>query len=1123
MLLAMKLTLTKHVCLMKKSLHKIGMLAVAALAFAGCNRETEIKQDVTGTHVVTVQVTKDFDTRTAIVEGATEASYVWTEGDEAYFHIYENDVAATSVSMTLDTDGLATFTASFPNSNAESYEYTARYFDEESSNHNPLIKANQKPTLTSFDPSADVLIAAPQTKNAAATQLQFALKRLVSVNKMTLKGLTPGEKIKSVELASTDKNFSANYVLSSESYSAAGKKLTFDYSELATAVVDNEGTFPVYFVSAPVEDATFSVKVTTDQNVYLRDNFTSKLTFTVSQVKRFGIQLGDYGTPISTGTTYTLVESADQLCDGAVYIIVGSNATGDEFKAVGAQGKNNRAAEEVTVETDGSIILDNTTNVHSFTLGDTEDGYTLLDNDATSGYLYAAGEAATKQNYLRSSVTLIDNAYWNITFSGSELSIVSVNNDKTPYMQYNSTNSLFSCYNTESQAPVYLYVDETTCTPTPRIIVTPASIEDVDYKGGSFNDLNYELKNLEGESATITFDGEVVVNAMADPEMAGRITYHVSPNGSEEDREGWIKISAGTVEKKVLVSQIAAPSHEIHILDSESNDITEDILANGLFVGPNEGDDATFTILSSYAWTARVNFDGDVDNAFEIDPISGNGDGEESNLTEVTLLSLVAYDGDEPRYLGDIEVENGGDNQPVVISVFQNPPVGYAFETIAELNTLLTTTFTEYTGYLTDAIVSFAPAQNNAFVTDGTGSVMFYKSTNDGGHGLKQGQTYTGEITVTAGIYTSTSNNVVYNLYSEVTAWNATFSGAGTTVDPEIVAFSDLVGHYSQYQNAYVSVAGLTVVSASTSNNKTTVNVTDGTNTYVVYDNTGTTTCGAGDVITAIGTVTKYRDTEQIKVWNSGDIIVTGTAPKAITFSHPTQAGCSIKVIVDGSEITSGTTVPSGKTVTLEATAGGDFTFGGWTVIGAEVADATAAETSFVMGKSAVTVSASFTGNASTATLTVSSINSAHAMGTGSYGDYKDKNVAITIDGLNLTATYICANSKDGTKKLAASQFIQMKSESSYIYNTSGSVSSVKIWVLPSTASGLVIKSGVSQNPSAPLTNPTPTTENVTLKDNNNSNVSTSLSVYEFTSTGSYISIAPTATLWVYKVEIVYN
>ena len=947
MLLAMKLTLTKHVCLMKKSLHKIGMLAVAALAFAGCNRETEIKQDVTGTHVVTVQVTKDFDTRTAIVEGATEASYVWTEGDEAYFHIYENGVAATSVSMTLDADGLATFTASFPNSNAESYEYTARYFDEESSNHNPLIKANQKPTLTSFDPSADVLIAAPQTKNAAATQLQFALKRLVSVNKMTLKGLTPGEKIESVELASTDKNFSANYVLTTENYSPAGKKLTFDYSELNTAVVGNEGTFSVYFVSAPVADATFSVKVTTDQNVYFRDNFTSKLTFTVSQVKRFGIQLGDYGTPISTGTTYTLVESADQLCDGAVYIIVGSNATGDEFKAVGAQGKNNRAAEEVTVETDGSIILDNTTNVHSFTLGDTEDGYTLLDNDATSGYLYAAGEAATKQNYLRSSVTLIDNAYWNITFSGSELSIVSVNNDKTPYMQYNSTNSLFSCYNTESQAPVYLYVDETTCTPIPRISVAPAVIEDVVYKGGSFNDLSYTLKNLEGE-AVISCDGTVVVSAINDPEADGYISYNVSRNDTEEDRAGWIKITVGTVEKQVPVSQLAAPSHEIILLEGVSDE-------GVVWVGPNMDDETTFQVLSNYFWNAEADYEGGVVNSFEIDPDFGNGDEEESDVTTVTVTAKVANTGVD-RFLGEIIIDNDGDD-PAYISVWQR---GYAFSTIAELNSLVTATSATFSGYLTDAVVSFVPATNTAIIKDATGSIMYYAGSN-GTHSLQQGQTFTGELEVTAILFSSTSSGTTYNLYSEITAWNAEFEGAASTVDPESLTLSSLVGHYSEYQNAYVQVAGLTVTSVDGKD----INVTDGTNSYVVYYNPGTTPCGTGDVITAVGTVTKYKNTEEIKVWAASDIVITTVAPKAVTFSQPTgaaaDAGCSIKVKVGGSEITSGTTVASGTTVTLEATVGDGYTFDGWTVTGATVADASATNTTFTMGASAVSVNASFT------------------------------------------------------------------------------------------------------------------------------------------------------------------
>ena len=276
------------------------------------------------------------------------------------------------------------------------------------------------------------------------------------------------------------------------------------------------------------------------------------------------------------------------------------------------------------------------------------------------------------------------------------------------------------------------------------------------------------------------------------------------------------------------------------------------------------------------------------------------------------------------------------------INVESSTPT-YDFETVAELNALLTSTSSTYKGYLTDAVVSFVPATNTAIVKDATGSVMFYKS----GHGLLQGQTFTGVINVTAVKYN--------NLYSEITVWDASFSGSETAVAPESVSLANLIGHYNDYQNAYVSVAGLTVESVSGKN----INVTDGTNTYVVYYNPGSATCGAGDVITAVGTITKYQTTEEIKVWAAGGITVTGSAPKAITFSQP-AAGGSFTVSVGGTPITSGDTVASGTTVTLTATPAENYVFSSWTVTGATVADASAATTTFTMGTSAVSVSASF-------------------------------------------------------------------------------------------------------------------------------------------------------------------
>lgn len=439
-----------------KNLYKYGMLAVAALAFASCNKEVDNNQDITGTHVVTVRASKDFDTRTAIVEGEDQATYVWTEGDVEYFHIYENGKEAVSKSMTVDGDGLATFTVSFNNTTATSFEYTARFFKEESNNHNPLIVADQKPTLTSYDPTADVLIAEPESKNKPATVLQFALRRVATINKMLLKGLESGEKISSVELVSTDKNFSAHYQLSSDSFTGAGKKLTLDYSELSSATVAPDGTFAVYFVSAPVEDASFGVKVTTDRNVYER-SLSSKLTLVAGQVKRFGIQLGDYGTPISSGTEYVLVEGMDDLCGGATYLIYGAGYV------LGEQKTNNRAAVAVTAE-DGKITIDNTIDAYPVVIEETAGGYTIKDI-RNNGYLYNNN---TGKNYLLNKSEVGEFTTWTINIDGGIASINNVDNTARGIMGFNPNNGspLFAAYGTiptGGTSELALYVDKTTC------------------------------------------------------------------------------------------------------------------------------------------------------------------------------------------------------------------------------------------------------------------------------------------------------------------------------------------------------------------------------------------------------------------------------------------------------------------------------------------------------------------------------------------------------------------------------------------------------------------------------------------------------------------------------------
>ena len=270
------------------------------------------------------------------------------------------------------------------------------------------------------------------------------------------------------------------------------------------------------------------------------------------------------------------------------------------------------------------------------------------------------------------------------------------------------------------------------------------------------------------------------------------------------------------------------------------------------------------------------------------------------------------------------------------------------FTTVAELNALATSTETEVTGTLTNAIISFAPDTKNAIIKDATGSVLVYKTD----HGYVQGQTFTGNLTVKIKLY----NNAC-----EITAINAEFTGDGAEVNPEAVTLSTLVGNFSTWQNAYVHVEDLEVVSVSGKN----INVKNGDNTYVVYSSASNATCVAGDIISVTGTIAQFSNNDQVKAWSADDIVVTGhvTVSLPITFSQPYTGG-TFTVSVDDSPITSGTTVEEGKVVTLTATAADNYTFNGWTVTGATVSGNSATAT-FTMGTSPVTVSASFKSNSS--------------------------------------------------------------------------------------------------------------------------------------------------------------
>ena len=445
-----------------KTLYKIGMLAVAVLAFVGCSKEVDnTVEQKTGTHTLSFTVQKDVDTRTAVVEGDGVASYIWTEGDEDYFVIFENDKKATSVEMTdLSSDHkIATFKATFNDSEATDFVYTAVYGSNVSNSKNPLIPYEQSPALKSFDPAADALVSAEEialesgAKADENTEFKFKLSRVVSVNKMTLKGLVPGEKISRVELESTDSYFASRYRFDNKDYytgSDGSKKLVFDYSKL-NAVVGEDGTFPVYFTCAPVKEASFSVTVTTDGHSYTRDDFTSKLTLAVGTFRRFGINLAGYGEELQDGVEYKLVEDNKSIVDGAEYLIVSTKSNGGNV-AASAYSSSFYSATDVTVSNKIISITSEEVTVFTLQAGETEGQFYMIDSEGK--YVFFTGSS---NNVSRADTKGNTTDYlWTITKDG----ITNVG-ATTRALKYNASSPRFACYTT-AQTAIALYVNEKT-------------------------------------------------------------------------------------------------------------------------------------------------------------------------------------------------------------------------------------------------------------------------------------------------------------------------------------------------------------------------------------------------------------------------------------------------------------------------------------------------------------------------------------------------------------------------------------------------------------------------------------------------------------------------------------
>ena len=996
---------------MKRNLY-IGLAAFVALTLSACQREARIDHSA---NMVTVTLTADKagETRAAANEGTDKVTYTWTdtdvanlklmsvtivgEGDDAQENFEEVEKTTTLSSDNRTLSITATVEAGTVLRAAVASEWTGKEGDKTRKPRQPMI---QHPSADNFDPAADILVSEDVTATGALAEEKLVFNRPVTVDKLTLKSMVAGEKVSKVTITS-DKNLVGYYQYDKSQMTAQHKDVTLQYD--TPLAVPASGEFPVYFTAMPGQDHTFTIVVETSKDSknyrYVVEGIGT-VTFTQGKFARFSVDLDGYRKEI-VNKDYS-----------GEWVIGGSNGTKALAATAYATG-NFYPVSDVTIE--GEVVEvpsspeDYKMTIARVTSGEYAGLYTIVD---------AGGKYLTANTAANNSMIGVDtptaNSYWTIAEAADgsyEILAANLADNQAKMMCVNFSSPRVSCYvlsTTQKKVTLYPYAKIKVAEPPTTVfqfqkvaaVTSGKQYLIVADDGSKLRAAKLITGNYgyPGGDEVTDVDGVITVAS-----MDNAFTFTSETGGytiKQSDNRYWYLKGTYT-----SFNVDAAPTEGQYFTFAKNTDGTFTItnVAKSSFVQYSVGHssygcyttaqtDGKLPFLYEYIGeggttptTYAVNIASGITNGtVTASKTTGIAEGESVTLTvaPATNYELESLTVDGANVTSSVSANKYTFSMPAhdvaVGATFKAASATLDFTTVAELNGKVTTTSTEYKGHLTDAVVSFVPTKGTAIIKDATGSIMYYKSS----HGLKQGQTFSGDITVKA---------IKYNgLYSEITdLGTATFSGDEAAVEPESVTIANLIGQFDKYQNAYVKVTELSVVNKDGKN----ITVTDGTNNYIVFDNTNTVDCSAGDIVaSAKGTVTKYNTTEEIKIWNKDDITIRASGPKAVTFTQPTQAGCSIAVTVGGSAITSGSTVAAGTTVTLTATVGADYAFGGWNVTGATVASTTAATTTFTMPSNDVTVSATF--NSTTATV-VSLTNdeivdavSATGVTTDTYGDF---------------------------------------------------------------------------------------------------------------------------------------
>ena len=299
---------------MRKSFFALISVA-AAVAVVSCAQEADKITEDPAAKGVTINVTagEDEETKTAAVDG-TVPSVQWLDTDKvSVFEVVDGTVqGAAESNAAVISSGKASFstTLTWADAGGSSYKYSAVYPAEavHSSNGDYYLYLPEVQNLdgNNFSADSDILISTVvdhgSTRVSDAEDVLFKFRRLGTVVKLTLKGITAGEKIRQVILSAPV------HIAGSVEYdpvtgtvdpvTALGRY----YFDKITLNVDNivaTGSDVVWFRVMCRDDwaegAEFNIEVVTDYTIYSKTvTIPTDMKFPDGGVTKLGVSLGSF-------------------------------------------------------------------------------------------------------------------------------------------------------------------------------------------------------------------------------------------------------------------------------------------------------------------------------------------------------------------------------------------------------------------------------------------------------------------------------------------------------------------------------------------------------------------------------------------------------------------------------------------------------------------------------------------------------------------------------------------------------------------------------------------------------------------------------------------------------------